>query len=286
MPYLIIVTFIWGFSFSLIGVFLSDVNTSFSAFSRILLASLLFLPFLKWSQVSNKLKIKLMTIGAIQIGLMYLFYYSSFKYISVPDILLFTIFTPLYISLIYDWMTLKRIKLNSLLLILFAIFGAALIRYQIPRQNFIVGFLLIQLANLCFAWGQVYYKIQFEKQPFIQKQAIIWFYLGALIVTFIFFLYSNDLQKLPHSWQQWITILWLGLVASGLGYFLWNYGATKVSSGVLAMMNNAVIPVGILINVFLFHQHIHWIRFLSGSAIIILALILHYILTNKTKLKF
>jgi drug/metabolite transporter (DMT)-like permease len=33
-------------------------------------------------------------------------------------------------------------------------------------------------------------------------------------------------------------LVWLGVVASGLGYFMWNYGATQVDAGTLGIMNN------------------------------------------------
>lgn len=79
MPLLWIVTLLWAFSFSLIGVYLAgQVDAWFSALSRTLLAAIVFIPFLKLNSVNKELIIKLMAIGAVQIGLMYGFYYHSF----------------------------------------------------------------------------------------------------------------------------------------------------------------------------------------------------------------
>ena len=48
MNYLIGVTLLWSFSFSLIGVYLAgQVDAYFSVLTRIALASLVFLPFLR-----------------------------------------------------------------------------------------------------------------------------------------------------------------------------------------------------------------------------------------------
>lgn len=281
MFYLILVTIIWGFSFSLIAQFLTGVNIGFSTFSRVLLAFILFIPFMQWRAVSNRIKFNLIIIGAIQIGLMSLFYYASFRYLSVPDILLFTIFTPIYIAILYDLIKYKRIHFLSFMFVLMAVLGAGIIRYQTLSADFFIGFVLIQAANLCFALGQVYYKLLCERQVFEQKQAFIWFYVGALIVTFCFFLFNAKGAQYPTNTAQWLTLLWLGVGASGAGYFLWNYGATKVSAGVLAMMNNAVIPIGLLINVMIFHQQLEWIRFFIGSAILLLAFVLHGIYARK-----
>ena len=79
MSYLLSITLLWAFSFSLIGVYLAgQVDAWFSVLMRIGLATLVFLPFLRPKQVPLSTAIKLMLIGAIQLGLMYVFYYQSF----------------------------------------------------------------------------------------------------------------------------------------------------------------------------------------------------------------
>ena len=103
MLYLIVVTGLWAFSFSLIGVYLAgQVDPWFAVLMRVGLAALIFLPFLRLTEVSKTLAIKLMAIGAVQLGLMYGFYYHSFLYLTVPEVLLFTVMTPVYITLIND----------------------------------------------------------------------------------------------------------------------------------------------------------------------------------------
>ncbi len=39
-------------------------------------------------------------------------------------------------------------------------------------------------------------------------------------------------------------VVFLGVVASGIGYFMWNYGATQVDAGTLGIMNNMHVPPG------------------------------------------
>ncbi len=48
MPYLVLVTCIWAFSFSFIGVYLAgQVDSYFAVLTRTFLAALVFVPFLK-----------------------------------------------------------------------------------------------------------------------------------------------------------------------------------------------------------------------------------------------
>ena len=277
MYYLIFVTIVWSFSFSFIAVYLSgQVDTWFAVVMRVLLAFITFIPFLRFKNVSIKQMLLLMGVGACQLGIMYFFYYNSFQYISVPEVLLFTISTPIYVTIIYDLLQGHRLRLYYLLTAIIAVIGAAIIRYDHISRDFIIGFLLIQGANIVFALGQVGYKRIMELYPLPQHQAFAWVYFGAIVVASIGWLLFGNADKLPTTQLQWGIIIWLGVVASGLCYFLWNLGATKVDSGTLAIMNNLVIPTGILVNVIIWHQSIDWGRFSVGSAVIVFALILHH----------
>jgi len=99
MKLLIATTIIWSFSFSIIGNVISSAVDSWSlAFYRSLLGFIFFLPWIKKSKIS-KYQFKLIPIGALQIGLMYIFYLSAFNFTTVPRVLLFTTTTPLYIAI-------------------------------------------------------------------------------------------------------------------------------------------------------------------------------------------
>lgn len=278
---LIIVTLVWSFSFSFIAGYLSgQVDTWFAVAMRILLAFVVFIPFLRF-KIGVKKILMLMGVGACQLGIMYFFYYNSFNYISVPEVLLFTIFTPIYVTVIYDLLQGNPPRLSYLLTAVIAVCGAAVIRYDHISTEFLIGFFLIQGANIVFALGQVGYKRIMELYPIPQHHAFAWVYFGALIIAALGWVVFGDAQKLPTTQEQWLVIIWLGVVASGLCYFLWNYGATQVDSGTLAIMNNIVIPAGIAVNVVIWHQQIDWLRFLIGSVIIVFALALHYQLKHK-----
>lgn len=286
MSYLLFVTLVWSFSFSFIGVYLSgQVDTWFAVVARILLACCTFLPFLRFKRITLKQRLLFMLVGASQLGLMYMFYYQSFQFISVPEVLLFTIFTPIYVTLLYDVLHKRPLRLAYLFSALLAVLGTAIIRYNQMSTNFIIGFMLIQGANFFFALGQVGYKRILEIYPVPQHQAFAWVYVGATLVALVGWILFGHLDKLPSTLVQWLVILWLGIVASGLCYFLWNFGATKVDAGVLAIMNNAVIPLGIVVNVIFWQQQLDWIRFIIGSLIIIAALFIHqkYIIQVKKK---
>ncbi|TEW56052.1 DMT family transporter [Psychromonas sp. RZ22] len=277
MPILIAITFLWAFSFSLIGVYLAgQVDAWFSVLMRVALATLVFLPFLQLGQIKPKIALQLMLCGAFQLGIMYGFYYQSFLYLSVPEVLLFTVMTPIYITLLNDILD-RRLNIGFIISALIAIIGAIAIRYQTIDEGYLKGLLIVQGANLCFAAGQVGYKriIAKERADLPQRTVFAWFFIGALVVVIPCYLLLGNPNKLPTTGLQWSILTYLGVVASGIGYFAWNKGATMVNVGTLAVANNLLIPAGILVNVIFWNHDADILRLSIGAGIILLALVVN-----------
>lgn len=277
MGYLIGVTMLWAFSFSLIGVYLSgQVDSYFAVLTRIGLAALVFLFWLRPRRMPLGHVLGLMAIGAVQLGAMYIGFYQSFLLLSVPEVLLFTIFTPLYITLIDDILK-GRFTPFYLLTATLAVLGAAVIRYADISDTYWAGFLVVQSSNLCFAVGQVAYRHLAPRLPreVAHRHVFGWFYLGALCVALPAFWLFGDITALPTTSLQWGVLLWLGVVASGLGYFLWNKGACRVDAGTLAIMNNALVPAGLLVNLLIWNRDADVPRLMLGGGILLASLLIN-----------
>ncbi|MBG6242748.1 MAG: DMT family transporter [Candidatus Symbiopectobacterium sp. Dall1.0] len=276
MLLLVITTILWAFSFSLIGEYLAgQVDSWFSAMFRLVLAAVVFLPFLRWRGYSAKVLGLYLLIGVIQLGVMYLLLFRSYLYLDVPTLLLFSVMTPLYVTLIYDVISGRRLRWGYAFSALLAVLGAVVIHYHGVSAHFWHGFLLIQAANICFAAGQVGYKRLMELHPMPQHSAFSWFYLGAGLVTLVAWGLFGNFTKLPTAPIQWGVLVFLGAIVSGLGYFMWNYGATKVDAGTLSIMNNFHVPAGLLVNFLFWQKTPDWGRFALGSLIILAALWVH-----------
>lgn len=270
MGVLWIVTAVWAFSFSLIGVYLSGkVDSYIAVFIRVFLAALLFAPLLRPRSLPFSSLAALTAIGGIQLGVTYLLLYHAFLYLTVAEVLLFTIFTPLYITLLEELLLNRRhLPVRWWIAALLAVAGAAVIRYDRVSEDALFGFFLIQGANFSFAVGQVAYRrlpLGDIKQQF---QVFGFFFIGASLVSGIGVLLFADLKMLPGSGLEWGILVWLGLGASGLGYMGWNFAAKYVNTGQLATMNNMLIPAGILVNFLFWNREVDWQRLLVGGTII------------------
>jgi carboxylate/amino acid/amine transporter len=276
MRYLVIVTLLWAFSFSLIGEYLAgQVDSYFAVLTRIVIAGLVFLPLTRWRGVASGFMRGMLVIGALQFGVTYVCLYLSFSVLTVPEVLLFTILTPLHVTLIEDAFN-RRFNPWALLAALVAVAGAAVIRYDQISADFYYGFFLLQIANATFAAGQVFYKHLLTRYPssMPEYRRFGYFYLGALAVALPAFLVFGNAARLPANATQWSVLLWLGLIASGLGLYWWNKGASLVDGGTLAVMNNALVPAGLLVNLLLWNREADLLRLGVGGLVIAGSLLL------------
>lgn len=274
MTKLVFVTVLWAFSFSLIGEFLArQVDSDFAVLTRVALGALVFLPLTRFRGVPSGLKLGITVSGMLQFGITYLCLYRSFAYLSVPEVLLFTIFTPLYVTLLDDALF-RRFSPVALLAAVVATLGAGIIRYDGLSADFLTGFLLLQLANLTFAAGQVGYKHTMQHWPsdLPAYRTFGYFFFGAIVIALPSFLIFGDGSKLPSTGLQWGILGWLGLAASGLGLYLWNRGACEVDAGTLAVMNNALVPAGLLVNLLIWNRDADLLRLAIGGAVIAFSL--------------
>lgn len=266
-----LVTAVWAASFSLIGEFLAgQVDSYLAVFIRMFLALLLFLPWLRIRRIPARSRWLLIGIGALQIGLMYMLLYHAFLYLSVAEVLLFTIFTPLYVTLVDEvGFNRRHLPLHWWLAAAVAVIGAAVIRFDPLSGNFVTGFLLIQAANLCFAAGQVFYKRLPLGDNRNQLHVFALFFVGASLVSGFATILFGDFTALPDSSLQWGILVWLGLGASGLGYLGWNLASKWVNTAQLATMNNMLIPAGLLINFTFWGNQVDWFRLALGGLILL-----------------
>ncbi|MDO9345926.1 MAG: carboxylate/amino acid/amine transporter [Pseudomonas sp.] len=271
MGYLLVVTLIQAFSFSLIGEYLAGhVDSYFAVLVRVLLAGLVFIPLTRWRSVEPAFMRGMLVIGALQFGVTYVCLYLSFRVLTVPEVLLFTILTPLHVTLIEDALN-RRFNPWALIAALVAVAGAAVIRFDQITSHFLGGFLLLQLANFTYAAGQVMYKHLVARYPsdLPHYRRFGYFYVGALLVVLPAFLLFGKANYLPDAPLQWGVLVFLGLVSTALGMYWWNKGACLVQGGTLAVMNNLHVPVGLLLNLLIWNQHEPLGRLALGGLVIV-----------------
>lgn len=254
MPYLIIVSLLWAFSFGLIKDRLAGLDSAFISAARLGLALLVFVPFFRFKGLTLRPALLLAAIGAVQFGLMYLAYNESFKHLQAHEVALLTLTTPVFVTLLGDALA-RTFRLRALAAALLAVGGTGVVVFH--GQDFrptLPGLALVQLSNLAFAVGQVGYKRFRERQPRLRDRDIFaLLYTGAFVVT-LAACFARGGFSVTLTSTHLLVLLYLGVLASGAGFFLWNLGATRVGTGALAVMNNAKIPLAVACSLIFFGE--------------------------------
>ena len=265
MLYLIIVSILWSFSFGIIKFGLTGLDSIFISFFRSLIAFIFFSSLTLYNIKKFSFDTKLIIIGAIQFGLMYVFYIQSYQYLPAYLIATFTITTPIFVVLFSQALMKESFSKNGILSIILVLIGSFMMRFNLANPlDYWFGFILIQCANMFFASGQIMFKKWHTKnsdQDIVHNFSQMFF--GATIVTSLFYFQTLDVQNIL-STTNLLSLIFLGLCSTGIGFLLWNIGATKVSNTRLAIMNNVVIPLAVLNSFFIFGEDINILLFMPG----------------------
>ena len=268
MYYLIIATICFSLSFGLIKSQLSGLPSETVVFLRLLIATFAFLPFLR--NVKDKKQLIALGIGVIQFGVMYFAFIKSFKIFQGNEIAVLTTSTPIFVAI---WSVLfgEKFKPSYLFYIGLAVAGALIIVWKnVPFSMAIKGIFLMETANCSFALGQVLWRkyVADDGAKYMSSA-----YFGALLFALPFVFISGNFGA-GLTMGQFLSVLYLGLIPTGLGFWLWNRGTVSVSASTLAVMNNLKIPLGVLFAIIFFQEKINLINYIFGACLILTAMYL------------
>ena len=277
MLYLLAASLLWSLPFGIIKSQLGDLPPEQVAFLRLGIAGLAFAPFLRWREVSAAPR--RLTIGALQFGAMYLAYIESFRYLAAHEVALFTIFTPVWVLCFDAWFGKGADKVwtarNSGMVAIAVIGAGIVLGGDGARPEIGIGFALVQVANICFAAGQVIYRRWGTRPgdaPRIRDDAAAmgWCYLGGTLLAGIAVGVSDTPWAVEEVGPAQVAALaFLGLVASGLGFFLWNSGTRRVGVGFLSTVNNLKVPLAVAVSLIVFREEASsWHLFVGGGLVL------------------
>ncbi|MCK9996447.1 MAG: EamA family transporter [Candidatus Krumholzibacteria bacterium] len=275
MIHLLAASLLWAFSFGLIKGQLAGLDPVAVSCGRLLLAAVAFSPLVLKSTLSRRTVYSAMGLGMLQFGLMYVLYIASYRWLPAWMVALFTIFTPLYVVLFSDLLE-RRFRPRHLACAVLAVVGAGVVvATAMPAEADWRGIVLLQGANLCFATGQVYF-VRLKRRAAVGEAALLgWMYVGAALLTLAAVLVGMIGGGQPLAgWtgRAWWVLLYLGLLPTALGFYLWNKGATRVGAGLLAAANNLKVPLAVLVSWLVFGEDAAYGRVVLGLAVILGAL--------------
>lgn len=276
MVYLAAASLLWAFSFGLIKGQLDGLDPIALAAARLLLATAAFLPFMvrRWPPAGVRLRAA--ALGGVQFGLMYVLYLASYRWLPAWLVAMHTVFTPLYVVLLAD-LAAGRLRIRHLLAALVAVAGGAVVTARaLPVGSVWPGVLLLQGANLCFAWGQLRFGPLRRSSGVGESTLLGWMYGGAALVTlaatFAVWLGGGGRPGAEWNGTTVLVLFYLGLVPTALGFYLWNKGAARTKAGVLGAANNLKVPLAVVVAWTVFGEEASYLRAALGLGLLLTAL--------------
>jgi drug/metabolite transporter (DMT)-like permease len=297
MLWLVIASIIWGFSFGIIKNLAINLDPFVLNTFRVAFAALFFAPwFLTGSSTARNntsslssspssphvylmKNLQAFTCGAIQIGLMYGPYSLAFRYIKAHEVALFTMTTPLIMSVllilvsfaqnnVLQHATILRLITST---VLATLGGMIVAGNELASHEIAIGASLVQLSNLFFAVGLILWTRWFNRSEGEVLQLMTPFFLGALTSSLILCAFFATSIEIPAG-TEWLSLIWLGVISSGLGFYLWNRGALNVNAATLSVANNIKLPIAIIISLTIFGEQANLLGLTMGVILITLAL--------------
>jgi drug/metabolite transporter (DMT)-like permease len=112
-----------------------------------------------------------------------------------------------------------------------------------------------------------------SREPQVKDQEVFGIlYLGGTLLAAVISIFVVPWNQVTITMTQFWNLLYLGAIASGLGFFLWNYGARRTNIGALAIFNDFKIPLSITVSLLVFGEKASIPHLIIGGLIVLLAL--------------
>jgi drug/metabolite transporter (DMT)-like permease len=200
---------------------------------------------------------------------MYVFFQSSFFFLNSHEIALLMVSTPIYVVGI-DGILSRKWNQSSVIFATMAVSLAMLSMDFSQKFHFKwQGILLVQACNFSFALGQILIKhfCKARNSNIFPLNSIL--YTGAGIICLPMAIISQKyLSFPPFTATDFINASLFGVVCCGICHWLWNVGALRTPTHILAAMNNLQIPLAVVISFIAFGEKIDGLRFAGTAAIL------------------
>jgi drug/metabolite transporter (DMT)-like permease len=222
-----------------------------------------------------------MAIGFFEFAGTYIFYTWSLSYLPSGIVGTLTLLTPLFTYMVSLAFGVAKKSMRFALAILLSMVGAGLclpiekIVAQISSKSLMdshVGFgvLLILVSNLFFAFGNVLITRADQKGRWRDTITFQGLGFGALLAFIVcIFAPHEPYTRLAHL-KVWVLPLYLGIVATGIGFYLWNRGVQKVTATPASIIGNFKAPFSLLWGAFLLHEIVN-LKIILGLFLLFIA---------------
>ncbi len=223
----------------------SELEPAFILLIRAALASLFYIVWLSFrrksiKKIEKKDLYKVILLGLLNIPLNQFLFLQGLKYTTAPNMALAYALTPAFVLIIAILFLKEKTTAKKLIGVAIAIIGAAVVlleRGLIFSEASLIGDFLALAASLSWALYTIIGRNFSIKYGAIYSTGLAMF-TGFLLFIPIFMLLPVSFSIQSVSAVNWMQLVYLGVITSGVGYAIWYYALTKAEASKVAVFNN------------------------------------------------
>ncbi|QWB99606.1 DMT family transporter [Mycoplasmatota bacterium] len=272
---------IFGFSFMFSKILMENITPMGVIAYRFLVAFLVF-EILRLTKVikikiNKKNSLPIILVALFQPVLYFIFETYGLSKTTSAEAGLMIALIPIFVTILASIILKEKPKVIQVLFILVSFLGVIIIQISKPNLNFradILGFILLLMAVISAALFNIASRSASKSFKPIQTTYFMMF-VGMVSFNIIYIIQLASKQELHRyfnnllQWDIVFPILYLGILASILGFFLVNYTLSKLPAHVSSIYSNIATIVSVLAGYFFLQEDLGIYHLVGGSLIII-----------------
>jgi drug/metabolite transporter (DMT)-like permease len=283
---LVAVTIFWGSSFVSSKLVLETMPPMLLAFFRYLFAFItlfiFFIIFEKDKKLNKQDYKHLVLSSGIGIFIYFIGEYNALNYISASTASIIVSLLPMFMLVTNFFVFKDKITLFKVGVILLTLVGVVMVVQADFRAMFNESLIGYSLMVMGVAAWVVYSLSTVKMRKNNSNIKVITYQSGFALILFAPFAVSNLNIVTQLDFNLWTNIIYLGVFASGLAFYLYVYSLKVLGTLPVSIFGNTV-PVVTVITGFIFLQETLTLIQLLGGSIIVITLLVYAYFEGKSK---
>jgi drug/metabolite transporter (DMT)-like permease len=283
---LVAVTIFWGSSFVSSKLVLETMPPMLLAFFRYLFAFItlfiFFIIFEKDKKLNKQDYKHLVLSSSIGIFIYFIGEYNALNYISASTASIIVSLLPMFMLVTNFFVFKDKITLFKVGVILLTLVGVVMVVQADFRAMFNESLIGYSLMVMGVAAWVVYSLSTVKMRKNNSNIKVITYQSGFALILFTPFAVSNLNIVTQLDFNLWTNIIYLGVFASGLAFYLYVYSLKVLGTLPVSIFGNTV-PVVTVITGFIFLQETLTLIQLLGGSIIVITLLVYAYFEGKSK---
>lgn len=274
--YISVTAFLWSSSGLFIKVLTLDAFQISFFRSSVAALTLVVITFLKYRKITFDFDYRTILASVFYSGIL-IFFVIANKLTTSANAIFLQFTAPIYLLFLEPLVLKTNFKKRDLITIIICTAGMALFFAEKLEIGSIYGNLIAICAGICFALFSLFIK---WKRKLGNSNTIISVIYGNILVSLICLPLIFDGQ-MP-TMAQSAVLLYMGAIQIGLSYFIFNIGIKYVSateSLIIAMLEAIFNPIWVFLGV----REVPSFNAVTGGLIIFAAIIIHNLISDRTK---